>query len=770
MKRILIVICTLTYFIICAHPAHGQLLGAMYKRLKEIRANANTYPASTTKSSNGYLYMTYRDSLNTQYVGIKDVLGTIIIPTSNQYTKINFIKEDSTYVGFYQCERQASENETMIDIRDLSGNLLFNWLDTEAGRLSFAPTTTSNGKIYFIVSRISSSFIDGEGLSMDIKKGIVDINGKLIHPITLNNDTIITYINDNEGFKSHREEVSFTGNIGTQDFKINTRIFDEKMISIGLIDSPIYEKLQNLGSYAKDISDNARRNPKVTRKVHTESNGFKWIELSKGYDYSRRLAAITEQNDTIIPFSANCYVINFTTTPNGVSYFRIENLGSSHKGIYSLDGKIIVPVQACNNISFIETHESNGIFNAFSVFPSKYSVIYDLYGNEIIPSTLGYDIHYEELENGIGYLAVSKEERYGAYDIYGNVLVPLGKEGNKLYYGELGFYFADETHYNMGLQVDKNGRADYSLRNKWEAEQRAHQKEQEKLQKRKRRLNFINQMGNLLAQTTANYLAYQQMSQYSYGYTPTPYLRPQSEVLREFTQGANQIFVQTIVDYENKLMEEFEQFRRYNKHPDGRDYTYNEWTALRGQAIQDMKDQGYDIIAEQREMNRQNKEAWRASLEADRKDRLDRIKEYNNMRTGTTSAYSSSSNSSSSNYSSSSTSSSSSYSSSISSSGTSYNSSTTSSANEQTMPEYDAKQQFKTQGVYSDDYEYKKKVTLYTRNGDNAKVVFNDKDLCKKGAYYYVKIDNKYYSVNYSNWSRFDKSILYANESLYFNL
>lgn len=104
-----------------------------------------------------------------------------------------------------------------------------------------------------------------------------------------------------------------------------------------------------------------------------------------------------------------------------------------------------------------------------------------------------------------------------------------------------------------------------------------------------------------------------------------------------------------------------------------------------------------------------------------------------------------------------------------SSSSSSYSSSWTSSSTETTNPKYDAKQQFKTQGVNSNDYQYKKKVTLYTRNGDNAKVMFS-KDLYKKGAYYYVKIGNKYYSVNYSNWSRYNKSIMYGHESLYFNL
>lgn len=100
----------------------------------------------------------------------------------------------------------------------------------------------------------------------------------------------------------------------------------------------------------------------------------------------------------------------------------------------------------------------------------------------------------------------------------------------------------------------------------------------------------------------------------------------------------------------------------------------------------------------------------------------------------------------------------------------SYISSWTSSSTESTMQKNDAKQQLKTQGVKSDDYVYKRKVTLYLRDGNNAKVIFTNKDLCKKGAYYYVKIDKHYFRVEYSNWTRFNKCIIYAHEALYFNL
>lgn len=83
----------------------------------------------------------------------------------------------------------------------------------------------------------------------------------------------------------------------------------------------------------------------------------------------------------------------------------------------------------------------------------------------------------------------------------------------------------------------------------------------------------------------------------------------------------------------------------------------------------------------------------------------------------------------------------------------------------------DAKQQFHQGTVNSSDYEVvKHNVTLFLRDGDKAKPYLHNKELCRKRATYYIKIDNKYYLVGYSNWGRFNRSIMYGAHSVYFDM
>ncbi|MBO5182674.1 MAG: hypothetical protein J6B92_12460 [Paraprevotella sp.] len=91
--------------------------------------------------------------------------------------------------------------------------------------------------------------------------------------------------------------------------------------------------------------------------------------------------------------------------------------------------------------------------------------------------------------------------------------------------------------------------------------------------------------------------------------------------------------------------------------------------------------------------------------------------------------------------------------------------------NNRNQEQGDAKQQFHEGRVESSDYkEVKRNITLYFRDGDNAKAYLKNKTLYRKGASYYVEVDNKYYVVGYSNWGRFNRSILYGAHSVYFNM
>lgn len=85
--------------------------------------------------------------------------------------------------------------------------------------------------------------------------------------------------------------------------------------------------------------------------------------------------------------------------------------------------------------------------------------------------------------------------------------------------------------------------------------------------------------------------------------------------------------------------------------------------------------------------------------------------------------------------------------------------------------ESDSKLQYHIGTVSSTDYKIVKyNVTLYLRDGDKAKPYMHNKDLYRKGATYYIKINNKYYLVGYSNWSRFNRAIIYGTTSAYFDM
>lgn len=42
-------------------------------------------------------------------------------------------------------------------------------------------------------------------------------------------------------------------------------------------------------------------------------------------------------------------------------------------------------------------------------------------------------------------------------------------------------------------------------------------------------------------------------------------------------------------------------------------------------------------------------------------------------------------------------------------------------------------------------------------------------ELCRKGAYYYIKIGSTYYPRGASNWSKYRNAIAYGHHQLYYN-
>lgn len=197
-------------------------------------------------------------------------------------------------------------------------------------------------------------------------------------------------------------------------------------------------------------------------------------------------------------------------------------------------------------------------------------------------------------------------------------------------------------------------------------------------------------------------------------------------------------------------MQEYQQFCRYNKKADGSNYTLDEFRAFQGEAIQLAKENGYDILAEQR---RQADEDRKWSQEQRQKDKESWFARYGYDITKSSKTDSHISSTNSSNV--------------VSANETqaqmTYNSSTTNKS------EFDSKQQYKSEPVSSESYQRIKSIELYDRNGDKATKMNISADLYKKGAFMYVKIGNKYYPRTAPNWQRFRNAILYGTRQLYYN-
>lgn len=200
---------------------------------------------------------------------------------------------------------------------------------------------------------------------------------------------------------------------------------------------------------------------------------------------------------------------------------------------------------------------------------------------------------------------------------------------------------------------------------------------------------------------------------------------------------------------------EYQEFCRYNKKEDGSHYSFAEFQTLKGQALLDLKEQGIDLVAEQREQNRKERQEWREGLEQDRKERLEQAKAVirGEPYRGTSNTSSSSSE----------------YTSTYTTVTPTITTSATTITDVETDDNLDSKEQFRRESVSSGDYQRVKDVTLYYREGDKAKVMMSNVELCRKGAYYYIKIGSTYYPRRASNWSKYRNAIAYGHHQLYYN-
>jgi len=283
------------------------------------------------------------------------------------------------------------------------------------------------------------------------------------------------------------------------------------------------------------------------------------------------------------------------------------------------------------------------------------------------------------------------------------------------------------------------------------------------IKKEKRNQIWAQIAGTVLQAGAEAYSMYQQAElvkyRQSHGMSPSgvvidPAKLPESDLNRLIDPN---FAVQQVL---NREMQGYQQFCRYNKKQDGSDYTLDEYRALQGQAIQLAKENGYDIIAEQRKQMEEDKK-WRE--EQRQKDKERWFARYGYDISSSKSSTSQSSTTSSDNESE------------VIRSSSSYSSNSTSSSNEQFTSKkheedqkLDSRQQYKSDPVSSDDYQRIKSVVLYYRDGDKAREWIKA-DLCKKGAYMYVKIGNTYYPRRSPNWQRFRNAIIYGHQQYYYN-
>lgn len=248
-------------------------------------------------------------------------------------------------------------------------------------------------------------------------------------------------------------------------------------------------------------------------------------------------------------------------------------------------------------------------------------------------------------------------------------------------------------------------------------------------------------------------------------YAANPYASMGGSVIAYTPQSAqNQLQNIAAMTIQNAQMQEFNEYQQFSltfKKPDGSDYSMDEWRAQKGAAITQMKEDGYDIIAETREAVRQQRAESEETRKRDRQAHLESYGYSTNDKTSgvTTSSIATTA-------------------STINNRNSSSKDTNTSSSNitksqaaidSNSKDKGDTKQQYHVGNVSSGDYHFIKKVTLYYRDGSKARDFIHNAELCEKGGHKYVKIGDKYFASSYSNWSMYSHAVSYGGQQIYYN-
>ena len=236
----------------------------------------------------------------------------------------------------------------------------------------------------------------------------------------------------------------------------------------------------------------------TTRKLQTESNGFKWYNTFSSD--SRYQGAESTDGRTIVPLSKGYDMIVFHEKKDCIGYFSVYKNGK--KGAYDIHGNLVIePIHeklyylskkgfyyedaygtdhylgitldangrassasgssgsySSQNGNKTLKVESNG-FRWYQTHSGSYYGAESADGRTIVPLSKGYtSVVFHEKSNCIGYFGVYRNGRKGAYDIHGNLVIEPIHE--KLYYLSKGFSYEDAygTDHYLGITLDANGR------------------------------------------------------------------------------------------------------------------------------------------------------------------------------------------------------------------------------------------------------------------------------------------------------------------------
>ena len=540
-----------------------------------------------------------------------------------------------------------------------------------------------------------------------------------------------------------------------------------KMKIAGKLNRNEHYRLKDLG---KKILRETRRKPEARQKTQTvminnkkqnkeEQKGFIWIKINN----NGCLGVADANGQVIIP--AEYEDVEFMQLTDDMSCFKCIN-SNGGPNIFTLTGSPIISEEFYGSIKFIKNKDIIGyfIFKKFFNDGKVGTAAYDLSGNRIVSTLCCYsDVRFCSELGCIGYFKVFDGQKEGAVDIYGNTIIKPKKKEMLLYSSKNGFFYRKDKYY-MGIKLRSDGTADDSKKRQWD---------REKSQRRAQMWANIIQAAAIGTQQTLAMMQSQSM-QKSTGYKPSygkvgGSLADQMETPGYFNNAFNQLMNLSAFQVQQQEMADYNMMRQAYLSM-GKDLSYQEYCMLKGQAIENLKEQGYDIIAEQKKIN-EDLHNFNRSMMNSGKENVERIKQQNDLKSGK-STYSDTSNTTSSNKTTNSYSTTNNTNTtSRTSSSTSYGSTDGGTSSSGTTSNNDAHEQFKTGNINTDSSSYGdkiKNVSMAVKDGASFRSVNLHGELYKKNGQYYVKIGNSFFKVN-NTGGTYNGYIIYGAKAHYFN-